>query len=59
VRETERETVYVKNTAALRRWFEKNHASSPSVWLVINKKDSRKPGAITRKLLRKLSVSVG
>ena len=44
MRETERETVYVKNTAALRRWFEKNHASSPSVWLVINKKDSRKPG---------------
>lgn len=41
---TGRETVYVKNAAGLRRWFEKNHASSPGVWLVINKKNSRKPG---------------
>lgn len=42
--EAERETVHVKNAAELRRWFEKNHANSPSVWLTINKKDGRKPG---------------
>jgi uncharacterized protein YdeI (YjbR/CyaY-like superfamily) len=44
VAEAERETVHVKNAAELRRWFEKNHANSPSVWLTINKKDGRKPG---------------
>jgi uncharacterized protein YdeI (YjbR/CyaY-like superfamily) len=44
VAETERETVYLRNAAELRRWFEKNHASSRSVWLAINKKGRRKPG---------------
>jgi uncharacterized protein YdeI (YjbR/CyaY-like superfamily) len=40
----ERKTVRVKSAGELRRWFEKNHASSPGVWLVINKKDTPRPG---------------
>jgi uncharacterized protein YdeI (YjbR/CyaY-like superfamily) len=40
----ERKTVRVKSAAELHRWFEKNHASSPGVWMVINKKDTPRPG---------------
>lgn len=40
----ERKTVRVKSAGELHRWFEKNHASSPGVWLVINKKDTPRPG---------------
>ncbi len=42
--EAERETVYVKNVSELRKWLEKNHASSLGVWVIIKKKDSSKPG---------------
>jgi uncharacterized protein YdeI (YjbR/CyaY-like superfamily) len=40
----ERKTVRVKSAAELRRWFEKYHASSPGIWLVVNKKGTPKPG---------------
>lgn len=49
--EAERETVYVKTVSELRRWFEKNHASSPGVWVIINKKDSSKPGVYYKEAL--------
>ena len=51
VEEAERETVYVKTVSELRRWFEKNHARSPGVWVIINKKDSSKPGVYYKEAL--------
>ncbi len=36
--------VVVKDRSAWRQWLEKNHATSTSIWLVVNKKNSRKSG---------------
>jgi uncharacterized protein YdeI (YjbR/CyaY-like superfamily) len=36
--------VVVKDRSAWRQWLEKNHATSTSAWLVVNKKNSRKSG---------------
>ena len=33
-----------RNRAAWRRWLERNHASSPAVWLIVRKKGSRAEG---------------
>jgi uncharacterized protein YdeI (YjbR/CyaY-like superfamily) len=37
-------TVRPKDAGAWRRWLEKNHAGSGSVWVVINKKGTPRPG---------------
>ena len=36
--------VRVKDRAAWRAWLEHNHDTSPGVWLVVAKKDARRPG---------------
>ena len=35
------EQIYVENRAAWRRWLASNHARSPGIWLVFDKKSSR------------------
>jgi uncharacterized protein YdeI (YjbR/CyaY-like superfamily) len=39
-----RKLVHAKNRTAWRQWLERHHGTSPSVWLVIYKKNSRKTG---------------
>ncbi len=36
--------IHAREPASWRRWLERNHASSPAVWLVIRKKGSRAQG---------------
>jgi len=43
-RVAEPKLVEVKDRAAWRRWLQKHHASSPSVWLAVRKKGAAKPG---------------
>jgi uncharacterized protein YdeI (YjbR/CyaY-like superfamily) len=37
------EKVYAKDRATFRNWLEKNHTSTPGIWLVYYKKNSGKP----------------
>lgn len=41
---SDRQVISVPDRAAWRAWLEHNHATSPGVWLVLQKKNSDRPG---------------